>query len=60
MLFSLLPKIRLKPVVSTRHRHYYNRKDKDARQLTYALTPAEIALMWQTAPPRMPMPRPAA
>jgi hypothetical protein len=22
----------------------------------YALTPAEIALMWQTAPPRMPMP----
>jgi hypothetical protein len=26
----------------------------------YALTPAEIALMWQTAPPRMPIPRPAA
>ncbi len=24
----------------------------------YALTPAEIALMWQTAPPRMPMPPP--
>ena len=23
---------------------------------TYALTPAEIALMWQTAPPRMPIP----
>jgi diketogulonate reductase-like aldo/keto reductase len=23
----------------------------------YALTPAEIALMWQTAPPRMPIPR---
>ncbi len=22
----------------------------------YALTPAEIALMWQTAPPRMPVP----
>ncbi len=21
----------------------------------YALTPAEIALMWQTAPPRMPL-----
>jgi len=21
----------------------------------YALTPAEIALMWQTAPPRMPI-----
>jgi hypothetical protein len=26
----------------------------------YALTPAEIALMWQTAPPRMPMSPPAA
>jgi len=26
----------------------------------YALTPAEIALMWQTAPPRMPIPTPAA
>jgi hypothetical protein len=25
----------------------------------YALTPAEIALMWQTAPPRTPMPPPA-
>ena len=24
----------------------------------YALTPAEIALMWQTAPPRMPIPAP--
>ena len=24
----------------------------------YALTPAEIALMWQTAPPRMPVPAP--
>jgi hypothetical protein len=24
----------------------------------YALTPAEIALMWQTAPPRMPVPQP--
>ena len=24
----------------------------------YGLTPAEIALMWQTAPPRMPIPRP--
>jgi len=23
-----------------------------------ALTPAEIDLMWQTAPPRMPVPRP--
>jgi hypothetical protein len=26
----------------------------------YALTPAEIALMWQTAPPRMPIPPPRA
>ncbi|MCX6914391.1 MAG: Eco57I restriction-modification methylase domain-containing protein, partial [Verrucomicrobia bacterium] len=25
----------------------------------YALTPAEIALMWQTAPPRMPIPPPS-
>jgi hypothetical protein len=25
----------------------------------YALSPAEIALMWQTAPPRMPIPPPA-
>ena len=25
----------------------------------YALTPAEIALIWQTAPPRMPIPPPA-
>ena len=24
----------------------------------YALTPSEIALMWQTAPPRMPIPSP--
>ena len=26
----------------------------------YALIPAEIALMWQTAPPRMPIPWPTA
>ena len=26
----------------------------------YALTPAEIALMWRTTPPRMPIPPPAA
>jgi hypothetical protein len=26
----------------------------------YALTPAEIALMWQTAPPRMPIPPPTS
>ena len=25
----------------------------------YALIPAEIELMWQTAPPRMPIPTPA-
>jgi hypothetical protein len=25
---------------------------------TYALTPAEIELMWKTAPPRMPIPPP--
>jgi hypothetical protein len=25
----------------------------------YALTPAEIDLMWETAPPRMPIPPPA-
>ena len=24
----------------------------------YALTPEEVALMWQTAPPRMPIPAP--
>jgi len=24
----------------------------------YGLTPEEIALMWETAPPRMPIPRP--
>ena len=24
----------------------------------YAITPAEIALMWKTAPPRMPIPAP--
>ena len=25
----------------------------------YALTPAEVDLLWQTAPPRMPIPAPA-
>jgi hypothetical protein len=25
---------------------------------TYCLTPAEIELVWQTAPPRMPIPQP--
>jgi diketogulonate reductase-like aldo/keto reductase len=24
----------------------------------YGLTPDEVALLWQTAPPRMPIPRP--
>ena len=31
----------------------------DLTDQAYALTPAEIALMWQTAPPRMPMPPPS-
>ena len=26
----------------------------------YGLAPAEIALMWETAPPRVPVPRPSA
>jgi SAM-dependent methyltransferase len=30
----------------------------DLVKQAYALTPAEIALMWQTAPPRMPIPPP--
>ena len=32
---------------------------RDLVNQAYALTPAEIALMWQTAPPRMPIPPPA-
>ena len=32
----------------------------DFADQAYALTPAEIALMRQTAPPRMPIPRPSA
>ena len=31
---------------------------KDLVNQAYALTPAETALMWQTAPPRMPIPPP--
>jgi hypothetical protein len=31
----------------------------DLANQAYALTPAEIELMWQTAPPRMPIPPPA-
>jgi hypothetical protein len=30
----------------------------DLVNLAYSLIPAEIALMWQTAPPRMPVPSP--
>ena len=32
----------------------------DLADQAYALTPAELALMWQTAPPRMPIPPPAS
>jgi hypothetical protein len=32
---------------------------RDLVNQAYALTPTEIALVWQTAPPRMPIPRPA-
>jgi aryl-alcohol dehydrogenase-like predicted oxidoreductase len=35
------------------------RTPSDLADQAYALTPAEIALMWQTAPPRMPIPPPA-
>ena len=31
----------------------------DLKYEAYALTPAEIELMWQTVPPRMPIPPPA-
>ena len=30
---------------------------RDLVNQAYGLTPAEIKLMWQTAPPRMPIPR---
>ena len=32
----------------------------DLADQAYAITPEEIALMWQTAPPRMPIPPPAS
>jgi hypothetical protein len=35
------------------------RTASDPINQAYALTPAQIALMWQTAPPRMPIPPPA-
>ena len=34
-------------------------KVSDLVNEAYGLTPAEIRLMWDTAPPRMPIPRPA-
>ena len=34
------------------------RQLSDLVNAAYGLTPAEIALMWQTAPPRMPLPGP--
>ena len=36
------------------------RTRKDLVNQAYALTPAEIELMWQTAPPRMPIPPPTS
>jgi hypothetical protein len=33
---------------------------RDLVHQAYALTPAEIDLMWKTAPPRMPIPAPGA
>jgi len=35
-------------------------KVSDLVNAAYGLTPDEIALLWQTAPPRMPIPRPTA
>jgi hypothetical protein len=34
------------------------RTPSDLINQAYGLTPAEIALMWQSAPPRMPVPAP--
>jgi len=34
-------------------------RNAECRVIGNGLTPAEIALMWQTAPPRMPIPAPA-
>jgi hypothetical protein len=36
------------------------RKLSDLVNEAYGLTPEEIALMWKTAPPRMPIPPPTA
>ena len=38
----------------------FERTLSDLVNQAYALTPAEIALMWQTAPPRMPILAPAS
>ena len=35
------------------------RTQSDLVNEAYALTPAEIELMWQTVPPRMPIPLPS-
>jgi hypothetical protein len=34
------------------------RRLSDLADQAYALTPAELELMWKTAPPRMPIPPP--
>ncbi|MGL6096950.1 MAG: Eco57I restriction-modification methylase domain-containing protein, partial [Fimbriiglobus sp.] len=36
------------------------RRVSDLVNAAYGLTPADVALMWQTAPPRMPIPSPLA
>jgi hypothetical protein len=36
--------------------HPHHRPISDPVNQAYPLAPAEIALMWQTAPPHMPMP----
>ena len=35
------------------------RRLSDVVNEAYSLTPEEVALMWETAPPRMPVARPA-
>lgn len=35
------------------------RRLSDLVNAAYGLTPADVALMWQTAPPRMPIPAPS-
>ena len=35
-------------------------KISDLVNAAYGLTPDEVRLMWDTAPPRMPIPRPAS